>query len=448
MIKSRKTFFLVFLLHKPKLGSVFNYNEKVLENLAIAGILAGKQLDFSTRVHNLWDKSDYLFGRGEYWRSLEIKKEIFQEIYNKQGVNNPSHFPPLISSSYTVAIGHIGALHVNKMAEEIGILPKGQRSLLLGEKIANVEAINALSLNTVPASDVNCSSVLTMCPLIENYQIVKSVNGFLDRFELWEKLFEKRKSMDYEQPNPKEDVEATSTAFAHLSSKGIDTNKKIALIHIRNNGNKHEVRNVDVKAYIDSAIMLQKRGFQVVQIGTNEFNRLSTFVPEVFCLSSDDRSTNSLDFYLLTSCSIFIGTTSGPSIFPTLYGVPSVITNLTSISRNSLSGARTIYLPKKLRSLNGDLFSLKDTFASRFSFGGEFLNRQLEREDVRLESNSSAELLFAIEELLERSSDVSIQETNLDSKVLYLRQECNSVSRGLISNSFLKSNYESELLSL
>jgi putative glycosyltransferase (TIGR04372 family) len=122
-------------------------------------------------------------------------------------------------------------------------------------------------------------------------------------------------------------------------------------------------------------------------------------------------------------------------------GRPSLITNLTSISRAALSGTSSIYLPKKFTSSRGRILELDEVFNSRFSFGGEYLHRQFSKEGLALEDNSEDEICFAVEELLARSISGTITETSIDLEIRKLQIRANSVARGRISNTFVQKNY-------
>jgi putative glycosyltransferase (TIGR04372 family) len=393
----------------------------------------------------MWNKADYLFGRGDYWASFDLRNSAIRRVYELQGVSNSNqnYYPHFINSAFTVAIGHLGSLYLHKIAEAVGILPEGKRNVLVGNRVANQSALDFITERQIATRTFDFSGIVTMSHIIENYQILKCKEGFLDQYQLWQRVFEATSGLEVDflkNQKLKSSIDL-EMGKSRLKSKSVDLEAPIALIHLRNNGNVEEVRNVDVESYIDCIKKLRSLGYQICQIGVNRHNALSRYLEGVFEFSEKSEADNQADFYLMLFSDIFIGTTSGPAIFPTLFGIPSLITNLTSMSRNAFSSNSTLYVPKIVLNSKGVPLDLQEQFRNRFAFGGEFFKRQFKKANFDLKDVTRQELVASLDELLDRLRSGKIEVTKTDGLIAELRANVRTVSSGKISNSFIKNNF-------
>jgi len=433
------------ILNGKTVGTRLGHGEEILLELSAANFVSSQGLNIASDIYKAWHQANYYFGRGYYWESVEFRLSALERLYKSQDIATESnYYPKLVSSSYTAAIGHLGALHVNNIAQRIGILSQGPRYVLAGRNVANEAALNFVAEHIVPIGTYDPSGLLTLSSLIENYQIVRCKQSFLDRFQLWEKVYEaleyeKNSYVQSEGINPVENLEAGKEVLLRI---GVNLENPIALIHLRNNGNIKETRNVDASTYVEGISYLQQSGYQVCQIGVNHHNSLGHLMKDIYTVPNTTRQDREANFYLLKNCNLFVGTTSGPAIFPTVLGRPSLITNLTSFSRNAFSSKSTLYLPKKILTLNGKQLSLEEQFSSRFAFGGEFLVEQLRKGGVRFQDNSSKEILDSLAELLSRLKSGQIEGTSCDKVLREIQERSKSVAKGLFSNTFLSTNFQ------
>lgn len=439
-IKNAKKVFALRIISNLHSWRSINVSEQIMIDLEAGNFISREGVKSSSRIHEKWRKADYLFGRGDFLNAQMLRKQVFSELYEEQGIRDCGYFPPFVSSAYTVSIGHLGALFLNNIAQDLGILAQGTRVVLTEKRIANTAALEFLTEKTIPVEVFNPSSMLVLSSLIENYQIIKSVNGFVDKYELWEEVFRKepvRKRINHLFLNEKT-RENFDDAQKKLKSFGVDTHEPIALFHLRDNGRTSETRNVDSSTFYEAVQYLYREGYQICQIGANSRNTLAKKFPYVLSLGEGVSFDSNLNFFLLANASIFIGTTSGPSIFPTLFGIPSLITNLTAASRNTFSSKNALYLPKLIRRRNQAPFKLEEFLQSRFSYGGEFLHQQFRRANLSMIDNNSEEILEALKELTARISGGSLIDTYQDLVVNEIRKQLGAPSYGYISNTFLE----------
>jgi len=418
--------------------------EEIITELTAANLISPQGLGIASDIYRAWHQANYFFGRGDYWESVELRQFAVNKIYESQDISSEAnYYPKFVSSSYTAAIGHLGALHINNIAQQLGITPQGPRYVLAGRNVANEAALDFVAEHVVPIGTFDLSGLLVVSSLIENYQIVRCKHSFLDRFQLWEMvhralIHKKDFSIQSKSINPLVNIDV---GVKSLQLLGVNLEMPIAVVHLRNNGNWLETRNVDPTTYVNGISYLQQRGYQVCQIGVNKYNSLGALMKGIFTVPNSTRLDRDTNFYLLKNCDLFIGTTSGPAQFPLAFGRPSLVTNLTSFSRNAFSSKSTLYLPKKLLSQKGKQLSLEDQFKSRFAFGGEFLASQLKRGGVDFCDNSSQEIVESLDELLNRLQGGLIKDTYCDTVIRDVQENAKTVARGLIANSYLRTNF-------
>jgi putative glycosyltransferase (TIGR04372 family) len=118
-----------------------------------------------------------------------------------------------------------------------------------------------------------------------------------------------------------------------------------------------------------------------------------------------------------------------------MFRVPTLITNLTSISRNALSSDTSLYMPKFLYTENGRKLEMDELLSSRFSFGGEFAHSQLKREGLIMRQNDERQILEGAEELISRTKKGKIELSITDQEIRQLQQNSRTVAFGLFANS-------------
>ena len=436
MRKLKLTMLTLLIMQVPK-NSVAKINPKVLEDFTTSGLTSPDGSKAVFDFYNRWDKADYLFGRGLYWDALEVRRKLMHDIYEYQGIEDKNHFPPLMSSSFTISIGHIGCIMLHQFGQELGILPSGKRHVLVGSRVGNSDALRLLrnKHSFIPSRGSDTNYFLPASNVIENLQVFRSKGSFLDRYELWEKIYSLN-AFNFTNEFSEYKHEYTELCWQKLSKIGVSRDSKIALFHLRNNGNSNETRNVSAEPFGRLARHLGRNGYIVFQIGENESNSLSKYAKNVICLP--EKKTNALlnlDLFLLYSCSIFIGTTSGPSIFPQIFRIPTLITNLTSISRNALSSDTSLYMPKFLYTTNGRKLEMDELLSSRFSFGGEYSHSQLKREGLIMRENDEKQILEGAEELISRTKNGKIEPSFIDHEIKQLQRNSRTVAFGLFANS-------------
>jgi hypothetical protein len=118
-----------------------------------------------------------------------------------------------------------------------------------------------------------------------------------------------------------------------------------------------------------------------------------------------------------------------------------LITNTTSIGRNVwTSSQHSIYIPKILSRTDGRRLSFKEVLQSPDAFGELDLS-QLETKGLRLQPNTSADILSGVHEMFNRiDNHVPNAATELNTAVNRVRSQFPWTSKGFFSSNFLERN--------
>lgn len=146
-------------------------------------------------------------------------------------------------------------------------------------------------------------------------------------------------------------------AFDALRRLGIDPERKIVTLHVREGGfettsrKSTETRNAGIRSYLPAIRSLIARGYQVVRLGDPTMRRLEPldgYFDYPFSAIKSDR----LDVILASICDFHIGTSSGMSHVPLLFDRPVLYTNWMPFGE-FIHSRKTLTLTKTLRERNG-----------------------------------------------------------------------------------------------
>ncbi|EHI48705.1 hypothetical protein HIMB100_00022930 [SAR116 cluster alpha proteobacterium HIMB100] len=183
---------------------------------------------------------------------------------------------------------------------------------------------------------------------------------------------------------------------------------KFVALHVRDAGfygdKTRQTRGADINTYEKAIRHLIKEGFYVVRIGhpsadsiIDMKSRLGDKLVDYAC--SGIRS-DFLDCYLTSKCSFFIGCSSGPSVLPDIFGVPSCNVNVYTVATATLFLEQNLATFKKIRAKDtGELLPFENMVKQPF-------DRNLQEESLNklgfeLVNNSPDEILGAVREFLE-----------------------------------------------
>lgn len=202
--------------------------------------------------------------------------------------------------------------------------------------------------------------------------------------------------------------EAVANGRVEMKKLGLPEGSWFVSLHVRDSGFKAGTwdavertdgyRNADIESYLPAVEAINERGGFVVRVGDSRMKPLSNSLG-LIDYALDDRRSNELDIYLFSQCRFFVGTSSGPILTPSLFGVPVVGTAFAPIAaRVHTTPSLTIH--KHMRDIkNGRELAYTEIFDRGLAHG--WTSEFYENNRVELLPNSPEELSQVVEEMLD-----------------------------------------------
>ena len=389
-----------------------------------------------------WKHAFSLWNRGEYLKSVALRTDVMEDIYSFNEVDNSEYFPPFLSNEFSGPFGHNPMIAIHAMARELELLPKGSRFLTSSKKISDRPFIKNLSnyVTVIPHVGPEWSDFPSEWHLVERMQLFRTYESFTDSYPIVEKVFHDMAQL--ERPPFLELLPDYETlAKAKLLQYGLAENDWFVTVHVRSTGSKFDVREQSILDYLPAIEYILSLGGKVIRIGDPGMPMIDKR-PGFIDLSRDIASQSPLHLYALAKAKFFVGTNSGPKMYPPLYGVPSLITNLTSIGLEAFSLNRgTIYIPKTYVK-ERDKMSFQNILCSHLGFDN-FNLTQLNQMGIQVINSSSRDILNGVQEMIKFVfHDEYSRNNHLDLEVEKVRSESPFSTGGLFCTSWLNENAE------
>lgn len=396
------------------------------------------------RILQEWDETDALWNQGLYFKAVEKRRALIQEIYAFHKVDIPGYFPPAVSVDYTGPFGHVAMLGVHLRAQELAIIPSGSRVVpILNEK--SDRAVTRAILTKYQPMYFQEGPAWGEFPLnwhvSERLQMIRGQKDFHDLYEILETTYSYQR-VNKSNPILNLDLNYEEQARFALKSLGLPDKRWFVSIHIRNAGEPGLRRNQPNESYLAAIRFILSQGGYVIRIGD------STMQPFPKIKGLIDLSRDSENYWLhsfaLANGRFHIGTTSGPGWIPSLFGVPTLITNTTAIGRNMHSlSEKSRFIPKHIVS-NSQKWSFSRILESTEAYAENEIDAK--SSNYRLEPNSEIEILQATQELFKSvfEEDSSRSSSHM-SAINKTRSQLGAIGYGDISESFVNLNETSFL---
>ena len=201
------------------------------------------------------------------------------------------------------------------------------------------------------------------------------------------------------------DPETQSRGDAALAELGVPPDAPIVTLHVREAGYNDNIaeamslRDARIADYRDAIAALVGTGIQVVRLGDRSMTRAES-QDGLIDYPFTDAKSDWMDIYLAARCRFHIGTSSGMSFVPLMFGRPVLFTNWITLAHIVCSPS-VVTVPKLLLDQQGGLVPL-----------AEYCGRHghiLERSDAALhglsfQDNTSEDLVDAVQ-LMDRHID-------------------------------------------
>ena len=320
------------------------------------------------------------------WKAFNKRIADTQKMPNKASRKSFSRI--YVLDNVTYAIGHFIFLAAFSVIYKN--LSKKNRLLILSDKIANYELFRSIikSIKTKNMHFIFCPKV---CGILRK-GLFKKINIYCMHY--------RRRDLNYLQfialaevlrkGQPPFDKKHLGKSYVTVARnnilKGAD-NDKVVTFHFRNENDS--IRNVDPLTYLPAIQALKETGFHLNFVGSlppSMYHPLREMDIHV------NLSTNQFDAFLLTHCSHFIGTNSGPWVISYLHGIPTLITNHIPLT-SELPASSAYFLPKKVVDNSGKPLS-KSKYTRMFGMSEQ--KSLFEQHGYRVIDNTPQELKESI----------------------------------------------------
>jgi putative glycosyltransferase (TIGR04372 family) len=373
--------------------------------------------------------------------ATKTRSAILEEVYSRNKIED-NYFPPILSDQFFGPIGHHAFTGIHAAAQDLDLIPTGKRIGIVKPEMLrnNFVALYKNRINYVNyAEGTGWTELPNNWHLTERMQMIRGNQGFIECFDLVDRVFGVN-TVSRDNPFYVCDNNYIEDSKKLLRSFGFGDSDWFVGLHIRNGSLTPELRNQSILNYIPAIKEITKMGGWVIRIGGREMPLLPK-MERVIDLVAEENAAKHLHLFVLSACRFFIGTHSGPSWFPSLFGVPTIFTNHIAIGRCALIFSENSFtLPKSAIKRDGSYASLMEILNSPFGFG-ELTLREFAKEGLLIQENTPEELKNAILEMFSRISGQTLpREDQLNRNVSQVREQFPWTSKGLISHSYLITN--------
>jgi len=197
-------------------------------------------------------------------------------------------------------------------------------------------------------------------------------------------------------------------AYAFLSSFGFSPMDKFVTIHVRHSLDIHsQGRNADIEEFVKVIHKITSSGKWVIRLGDEFMPRLGE-IEGLIDLTQIKFRPEAVDLFALATCEFMIGTQSGPSTVPQLFGKPVIWSNATALGIIPWL-SKTLVLPKLIwDAKKKHKFEILELLDSRLSKSDEI--PPFYRDRYKWIDSQAEDILKAIDEL---TSNRTVQDQSL-----------------------------------
>lgn len=370
-------------------------------------------------LYSEWNRSHNLADHGKYHEAIKLRVELLSEIYLQHGCDQ-DFIPRGYDSGFFTGIGHWGVLGLHVLSSKLNLIPFSNKVAVVPARFQTNAYIDSISdhITFIPYKK---SYSWTQNPMnwhfFERLEMFRAHNEFVDQMLVFQKfadLTNNSTKVEYIQIKNK----YREYFFESMKKYGLSPEDKFVALHIRENDNQDDPRNVSVTNYIPLIKKLLERGYKVIRYGTgkvSELPHLEGFVQ----LSIKQNQNEDLHTCLIENSTMHVDTLGGPSGIAWTLGVPTLHTNCVTLGYTPNFSHNAI-IPKKFwrYDLNREV-NLDTVLGSGLAY--QRLNFQLLKQkfNVTVIQNSPLEIERAGIELLNSIEKKSSIEYHPHLKYLY-----------------------------
>jgi len=399
--------------------SGFEYSRKVVFVSRVLDLKRGYDL-VCTQIKS--NGVNYLSGQAaqalETWRTLILR---LAEIQNELDSKNPQKKRiRYLSHGWTPAIGHIGLIDFYTKLMKLGLIAESQVRICVSpqDRAGNSHLLRywskyykILDDKTVKKrwQDLRYFEVpVAMHPTVSGDCLFYSHAAALAQVE-WEK-----KGLS---PLLALNAEDHSIGLDVLAKNNISPGDWFVALHVREPGYHNQWedplrkgRDVDIYTYLDAIQEITRAGGWVIRMGDPTMKPLPPMERVWDYAHSPDRSER-MDVFLMGNCRFFVGTNSGVSYVPPVFGRPCLYTNWCALDHRPW-WSQNLLIHKNIRERkSGDLLPYSRMIPPPFGHieSIEYLHSQ----GLDLVDNTSEEILAAVIEMMQYVEKTPNQEKTI-----------------------------------
>lgn len=296
--------------------------------LATSGLI---ETDWQFILNDKWRESFDLMNMGQYRESVKIRESILSEIdqkFKSDGIPRAYH------SGFLSGFGHPGVLAAHQAGCKLGILDNKEKYLVSpNENLLNVNPYLQAVCKNLPmfAPTSNWTALPMFWHLVEMLEMHRTHHSYLDQYVSIQKIFNKWTTEFKNQPIVKLEEKYLDFCMKKLKELGLANNQEFVALHIRENNNVDDPRNVNVLGYQKVIDEIIEMGLTVIRFGAGKMTPFNT-VPGLIDLNTDTPENRYIHYGVMKLASLFIVTNSGPSLVALTLGTPVLMTNANHIS--------------------------------------------------------------------------------------------------------------------
>jgi len=393
--------------------------------------------ELNVRFLNKWHQANEQFELGNFNKSFTMHRDLLTEVKELMKVDV---LPNIYSYQFGSNLGHLACLFIHQSAQDLDLLPK--RRMLLPHSGSSLQSTwLSLLRGNVALSSTSKSLLFTELPsnwpLVENLRLIYSEDGYIQLYSFLERYFK-----EYEKPDSLNSfefpVDYLDNAQNSLERFGLKPGDPFVSLHIRNGSGVGIRRAQTPTNYVQGIKKLISLGYRVIRIGDPNMDPIPTMR---HLIDLREIHHHWLHPFVLNRAKLHVGTMSGPSIWSMALRTPTLVTNATSLARNTLTGnPNTFYMPKHLF-IQGHRLSLRESL-HHYEGYSEIDGRDLQSRSISYVENSEEEILKATCEVIHyiESKSLSTESVKVNNIINAIRKEANALSFGKFVVSFCESN--------
>ena len=286
-----------------------------------------EEFNFRRRIRDEISQLEKQKSIGSWQQMFQIRQNIMKLNYQK-GIENRAGNVRLIGDIATSQFGHTIMLADRLRAIHLGLTD--YRYVLVTDSFANKHLIFEYFNDAIPVlvqPRDSYDAIHTLWPyLFEDMHIQELQGEFLSYEQAHNTLTSEYEKQFGGKPllSLKETTQNVGETFLKESEIGFES--KYVTLHIRNSGTQ-SIRNADPSTYVHAIRKLLDMGIYVILIGGNEAPRFNLQHEYFFDYAHSKWKNEICDIFLLATCYFHIGTQSGVSEIPAMFGRSVLITN-------------------------------------------------------------------------------------------------------------------------